>query len=921
MPPVGISWHNGGRLLLHCVLEPSLGLDTFLYTLLRIMRTSQAKCSDASSIPERKTIIDSIKVEAAQSPGSVVYCRRPYLILAPATRERVCVCVCADLKFFRLWQPLGCEPNGLDHKTTAAAKKSSTANSHNASSGMHLTRPMLHDQLASRESIRQPRWSVDSVGTVQVSPSRRDDIPSVKVARRHEKGECSKKLTSRIRTCDMCDEIFGRSDNLKTHAGTFENQDITASREGENENAVSKIAGDVKNKRKRKYSANDEVTTSAKKRRKHVAEDNVYLKLEQKKQGFEPSSMAQWSRTTYSSSNIHAEIYPLLAVARKDPTSNNLVSFECRLRKADMLDCWYFTQGIPTCHSRTRFLIGCLRVRVTAIRHNVPSWSVLYPTKSQRCRYETWCHCLYQMRFLRGRGGVVDRALAFCQREPGSLVSGFSRGLPFLPALHFDDAPYQPRFTLIDCQDLDVKIRPNVSTSLQCFLVKDGYSRLHSTREAIICPLSTATATTILARINIGCIRLTLIQALHLLRSLFRGGSYSLTLGSNSMVLGSYSLALDSYNLTLGSYSLVLGSYSLILGSYSMAYGSYSMAYGSYSLALGSYSLVLGSCSLVLDSYSLVLGSCSLVLGSYGLVLGRYSLIIGSYSLVLGSYSLVLGSYSLILDSCRLVLGSYNWDLGSYSLSLCSYSHDLGCYSLPLGSYSLTLGIYSLVLCSYSLVLDSYSLVLGSCSLVLGSYILVLGSYILVIGKYSLVICSYNQVLGSYSLVLGSYSLALGSYSLVLRSYSLVLGSYSLVLGSYILVLGSYSLVLSCYSLVLVLGNMRYDSDFRLAATSAPTYFHSWKTYTLTYNGSTPRKPTGQRQCLPSFPRVKINLSPTWDVRVLNGGPSLAPARRKMKVAYERFVSYHHLVDATFKLADLRYSPPSIHEELETNVV
>ncbi|KAJ8892925.1 hypothetical protein PR048_005506 [Dryococelus australis] len=40
---------------------------------------------------------------------------------------------------------------------------------YNTSSGSHLPRPTLCDQLISRESVRQPRWSIDIMGTMQVS--------------------------------------------------------------------------------------------------------------------------------------------------------------------------------------------------------------------------------------------------------------------------------------------------------------------------------------------------------------------------------------------------------------------------------------------------------------------------------------------------------------------------------------------------------------------------------------------------------------------------------------------------------------------------------------------------------------------------------------------------------------------------------
>ncbi|KAJ8866595.1 hypothetical protein PR048_032455 [Dryococelus australis] len=43
-----------------------------------------------------------------------------------------------------------------------------------------------------------------------------------------------------------------------------------------------------------------------------------------------------------------------------------------------------------------------------------------------------------------------------------TLVGGFSRGLPVLPSLHSDAAPYSPPFTLVGSQDLDVRSRPNL---------------------------------------------------------------------------------------------------------------------------------------------------------------------------------------------------------------------------------------------------------------------------------------------------------------------------------------------------------------------------------------------------------------------------------------------------------------------------
>ncbi|KAJ8876132.1 hypothetical protein PR048_024041 [Dryococelus australis] len=48
-----------------------------------------------------------------------------------------------------------------------------------------------------------------------------------------------------------------------------------------------------------------------------------------------------------------------------------------------------------------------------------------------------------------------------------SLVGGFSRDLPFTSSLHFGVAPYSPHFTHVGSQNLDIKSRPNFSTTLR----------------------------------------------------------------------------------------------------------------------------------------------------------------------------------------------------------------------------------------------------------------------------------------------------------------------------------------------------------------------------------------------------------------------------------------------------------------------
>ncbi|KAJ8872217.1 hypothetical protein PR048_025819 [Dryococelus australis] len=85
--------------------------------------------------------------------------------------------------------------------------------------------------------------------------------------------------------------------------------------------------------------------------------------------------------------------------------------------------------------------------------------------------------------FYRGRGGIVDRLPPSHLGEPGSIpvgdipgfslvgilpdnAAGFFRDLPFPPPLHSDAAPYSSHFTIIGSQDLDVKIRPNISIPL-----------------------------------------------------------------------------------------------------------------------------------------------------------------------------------------------------------------------------------------------------------------------------------------------------------------------------------------------------------------------------------------------------------------------------------------------------------------------
>ncbi|KAJ8897243.1 hypothetical protein PR048_002589 [Dryococelus australis] len=81
----------------------------------------------------------------------------------------------------------------------------------------------------------------------------------------------------------------------------------------------------------------------------------------------------------------------------------------------------------------------------------------------------------------RVRGGVVVRLLAFHEGEPGSIPgchlrifacgnragrchwsTGFLGVLPLHPPFHSNAAPYSPRFTLIDSQDLAVKSRLNL---------------------------------------------------------------------------------------------------------------------------------------------------------------------------------------------------------------------------------------------------------------------------------------------------------------------------------------------------------------------------------------------------------------------------------------------------------------------------
>ncbi|KAJ8890373.1 hypothetical protein PR048_009881 [Dryococelus australis] len=71
-----------------------------------------------------------------------------------------------------------------------------------------------------------------------------------------------------------------------------------------------------------------------------------------------------------------------------------------------------------------------------------------------------------------GCGGAVVGTLSSHLGESNSIsgrvaprfshVAGFLRDFPFPPHLHFGAAPYSPSFTLIGCQDLDVKSRPRL---------------------------------------------------------------------------------------------------------------------------------------------------------------------------------------------------------------------------------------------------------------------------------------------------------------------------------------------------------------------------------------------------------------------------------------------------------------------------
>ncbi|KAJ8880473.1 hypothetical protein PR048_016943 [Dryococelus australis] len=70
------------------------------------------------------------------------------------------------------------------------------------------------------------------------------------------------------------------------------------------------------------------------------------------------------------------------------------------------------------------------------------------------------------------------------------LVDGFSWGSPVSPPLHSGVAPYSPRFTLDDSQDLDVKSRSNLfthSVGIEPATLRTGTQVLGHVRRAAPC--------------------------------------------------------------------------------------------------------------------------------------------------------------------------------------------------------------------------------------------------------------------------------------------------------------------------------------------------------------------------------------------------------------------------------------------------
>ncbi|KAJ8891138.1 hypothetical protein PR048_010652 [Dryococelus australis] len=95
---------------------------------------------------------------------------------------------------------------------------------------------------------------------------------------------------------------------------------------------------------------------------------------------------------------------------------------------------------------------------------------------ADRYGYNTYC---------RGRGGLVVKLLASHLGEPAGFLGVITLPTP----LQSSAAPFSPHFTIVGSQDLDVKSRPNLSTTPHCILpparVKSGCGQSQCTTLAI----------------------------------------------------------------------------------------------------------------------------------------------------------------------------------------------------------------------------------------------------------------------------------------------------------------------------------------------------------------------------------------------------------------------------------------------------
>ncbi|KAJ8874032.1 hypothetical protein PR048_024872 [Dryococelus australis] len=91
----------------------------------------------------------------------------------------------------------------------------------------------------------------------------------------------------------------------------------------------------------------------------------------------------------------------------------------------------------------------------------------IFPNKNPPSPFARLTH--FQFQVLRDRGGPAGRALAAHQGNTGSIPNRsvrFLGDLLFLSPLHYDAAPYPPRFTLIGSQDFAVKCSRTSSAPL-----------------------------------------------------------------------------------------------------------------------------------------------------------------------------------------------------------------------------------------------------------------------------------------------------------------------------------------------------------------------------------------------------------------------------------------------------------------------